>query len=117
MSAPNFEFVPSDIIQKLAAMKRYTLLVLTKTEKYDHADTRKIIQSEHLPYTFKLREEGKLLLTMPVYDDGPIAAIGIYASTDKAEVEEMAKNDPAVIHGIFTYQLLNSVGLKGDTLM
>ncbi|MDB5031749.1 YciI family protein [Mucilaginibacter sp.] len=117
MSAPNFEFVPPAILQKLAAMNRYTLLILTKGENYDHEDTRKIIQSEHLPYTFKLREEGKLLLTMPVNDDTTIRAIGIYASTDKAEVEEMVKQDPAIIKGVFTYELLSTVGLKGDTLI
>jgi len=70
-----------------------------------------------LPYTFKLRDEGKLLLTMPIYDATPIAAIGIYASTDKAEVEAMVKQDPAIIKGIFTYQLLTGMGLKSDTLV
>jgi uncharacterized protein YciI len=117
MSTPNFEFVPPDLLQKLAGMNRYTLLILTKGENYEHADARKILQSEHLPYTFKLREEGKMLLTMPVHDNTPIAAIGIYALTDKAEVEELAKQDPAVINKILNYELLSAVGLKGDTLV
>jgi hypothetical protein len=117
MSTPNLEFVPPDILQKLAAMNQYTLLILTKTAKYDEPGTRKILQSEHLPYTFKLREEGKLLLTMPIYDTSPIAAIGIYASTEKTEVEEMVKQDPAIIKGIFNYQLLSGIGLKGDMLV
>jgi len=117
MSAPNMEFVPPDILPKLAAMSRYTLLILTKAENYNNEDTRRIIQSEHLPYTFKLREQGKLLLTMPVNDNTAVAAIGIYASTDKAEVEELVKQDPAVIKKIFNYELLSAAGLKGDTLI
>jgi uncharacterized protein YciI len=117
MSTRNFEFVPPEILPKLAAMNRYTLIILTKGENYEQEDTRRIIQSEHLPYTFKLREQGKLLLAMPVNDDTSIAAIGIYASADKAEVEELAKQDPAVIKKIMNYELLSTIGLKGDTLI
>jgi hypothetical protein len=51
MSTPNMEFVSTEILQQLSKIKPCVLVVLTKGDKYDDPDTRRIIQSEHLPYT------------------------------------------------------------------
>ena len=117
MENPNFQFVPADILPQLANMKPYTVIILKKGPQYDSAETQKIIQSEHLPHTFKLRAEGKLLLSMPVMDNSDVAAVGVYNSLDKEELKKLTEADPAIQKGIFTYELLNSVGMKGDTLV
>jgi uncharacterized protein YciI len=116
MSAPDLSFVPPHILPQLAKIRPYILLVLTKGANYDHPDTRKIIQSEHLPYTFAQRDRGVLVLTMPVNDDTRVAAIGIYAGLSKEEVIQLTENDPAVKAGIFTYEVVNAMGMQGDVL-
>jgi uncharacterized protein YciI len=117
MENPNFQFVPADILPQLGNMKPYTILLLKKGPEFNSADAQKIIQSEHLPHLFKLRAEGKMLLSMPVMDNTDVTAIGIYDSLDKEELKKITDTDPAVQKGIFTYELLNSVGMKGDTLV
>ena len=54
---------------------------------------------------------------MPVMDNTDVAAIGIYNSLNKEELKQLTDTDPAVQKGVFTYELLNSVGMKGDTLV
>lgn len=111
-----FEHVPPHVLAQLANRMPYTLLVLYKGENYASPGTQKVIQSEHLPYLFDLREKGIVLLAMPVMDEGSLAAIAVYSSTDKEAVRGYIENDPAVMKGIFTYQLLSAMGIKGDGL-
>ena len=112
-----FEHVPPHILAQLANNRKpYTLLILYKAENYALPTTQKIIQSEHLPYLFDLREKGIVLIAMPVMDEGRVAAIAVYQSTDKEEVRAYIENDPAVKQGIFTYEILSAMGMKGDGL-
>ena len=108
--------VPSDIMPQLARLKPYLFVLLRKGRNYEQPDTLKIIQSEHLPYVFSWREKGAIAVTMPIRDETNIAAIAIFNITDKDEAKKIMENDPAVIKGIFTYELLNAIGMKGDTL-
>lgn len=117
MENPNFQFVPADILPQMANMKPYTVLILKKGPQFTSEAAQQIIQAEHLPHLFKLRNEGKMLLSMPVMDNSDIAAVGIYDSLDKEELKKITEQDPAVQKGVFTYELLNSVGMKGDTLV
>ncbi|MBK0404727.1 hypothetical protein I5M27_17165 [Adhaeribacter sp. BT258] len=117
MENPNFQFVPQDILPQMANMKPYTILLLKKGPEFSSSEAQKIIQAEHLPHLFKLRAEGKMLLSMPVMDNTDVAAVGIYNSLDKAALAKLTETDPAVQKGVFTYELLNSVGMKGDTLV
>src|SRR5260221_225786 len=112
MSNP-FEFVAPDVMARLAADARpYTVLVFYKAINYDDPGSKKIIQADHLSYQFKLRAEGKFLLAMPFTGTTDMRAIGIFASANLAEVEELAKNDPVVINHILRYELYPSMGLK-----
>src|SRR6185369_3085505 len=103
MTNTAFEFVPEQIVPKLAKLKPYVLLILKKGENYGFSDTPRIIQSEHLPYVFKQREEdGIMVLTMPIIDNTTeFTAIAIYNTTDKEKVRELVEKDPAVMAGIF----------------
>ncbi|MFC5270396.1 hypothetical protein [Adhaeribacter terreus] len=112
-----FQFVPADIMPQLANMKPYTVIILKKGPNFDSAETLKIIQAEHLPYIFNLRAEGKMLLTLPVQDNTDVAAVGVYNSLDKEEIQKLTEADPAIQKGVFTYELMNSIGMKGDTLV
>ena len=117
MSAPNVSFVPADILSRLATIKPYVLVVLFKGENYDHPDTPRIRQSEHLPHIFRQRDQGIMVLTMPVNDStSRMAAIAIYSGISKEDVIKYTREDPAVKAGIFTYEVVTSMGLPGDTL-
>src|SRR5258708_35586136 len=116
MRGLNLEFVPQELLPQLAKIRPYVLLLLTKGANYGRPDTRRIIQSEHLPYTFQQRAEGILALTMPVNDDTRIAAIGIYAGRSKEEGKKLVENDPAVKAGVFRYEIGKSMGWAGRVL-
>ena len=117
MENPNFQFVPADILAQMGNMKPYTILLLKKGPEFNSDNAQKIIQSEHLPHLFKLRAEGKMLLTMPIKENSDITGFGIYDSIDKDELKKITESDPAILKGILTYELLNSAGIKGDTLV
>ena len=80
---PDMNFVPPSILEKLANLKPYILMLLKKDPLYNSPDTQKIIQAEHLPYLFKLREEGIVAISIPVRDDTDIAATPYIQTTGK----------------------------------
>lgn len=116
MSNTAFPFVPEQLLANLSKIKPYVLLILSKGENYGMSDTPRIIQSEHFPYVFKQREEGIMSLTMPVMDDTNIAAVAVYNTTNKEEVQKLVEGDPAIKAGIFKYEIVMGMGLPGDTL-
>ena len=113
---PDMNFVPPSILEKLANLKPYILMLLKKGPLYNSPDAQKIIQSEHLPYLFKLREEGIVAISIPVRNNTDIAAITVYTITGKDDIKKIADEDPGVKKGLFVYELLNCIGMKGDTL-
>jgi uncharacterized protein YciI len=114
---PIFQFASPEVLSKLATIRPYVILILTKGENYGLSDTPRIIQSEHLPYVLQQREDNIMVLTMPVMDnDSDIAAMAVYNTADKEEVKKLVEKDPAVKAGVFNYQLINGMGLPGDRL-
>lgn len=117
MSNPATQFLSPETMSKLASIKPYVLVVLTKGENYGLSDTPRIIQSEHLPYIFEQRRDNQMVLTMPVKDDdSKLAAIAVYNSTDKEEVKRLMDKDPAILAGVFDYEIVSAIGLPGDQL-
>jgi uncharacterized protein YciI len=117
MSNPAFQFASPETITMLANIKPYVLVVLTKGENYGLSDTPRIIQSEHLPYIFEQRRDNQMVLTMPVMDnDSKVAAVAIYNTTDKEEVKRLMDKDPAIMAGVFDYEIVTGLGLPGDKL-
>lgn len=117
MSNPATQFLSPETMTKLASIKPYVLVVLTKGENYGLSDTPRIIQSEHLPYIFDQRRDNQMVLTMPVKEDNSkLAAIAVYDSTDKEEVKRLMDNDPAIMAGVFDYEIVTGLGLPGDQL-
>jgi hypothetical protein len=117
MSNPAFQFVSPEVMTKLASIKPYTLVVLTKGENYGLSDSPRIIQSEHLPYIFEQRRDNQMVLTMPIMDnDSALAAVAVYNTTDKKEVKRLLEKDPAIMAGVFDYEIVTGMGLPGDKL-
>lgn len=117
MSNPAFQFASPEVLSKLSSIKPYVLVVLTKGENYGLSDTPRIIQSEHLPYIFEQRRDNQMVLTMPVMDNGTnLAAVAIYNTTDKDEVKHLMDKDPAIMAGVFNYEIVTGMGLPGDKL-
>jgi uncharacterized protein YciI len=117
MSNPATQFLSPETMTKLASIKPYVLVVLTKGANYGLSDTPRIIQSEHLPYIFEQRRDNHMVLTMPVKDDNSkLAAVAVYNSSDKEEVKRLMDNDPAVRAGVFEYEIVTALGLPGDKL-
>ena len=53
----------------------------------------------HFAYMDSLQADGKLLLTGPTLDGA--YGLAIFKVTDAAEAETLARNDPAVMEGLF----------------
>jgi uncharacterized protein YciI len=116
MSNP-FGFVPANLLPRLATGKPYTLLLLKKGKNYGAPESARIIQAEHLPHLFRLQDEGIMSFSMPItQEEGDLAGIGVYNLIDKEEVKKHVEADPAVQAGLFTYELISCMGLKGDIL-
>ena len=117
MSNPVFQFVSPEIMSKMASIKLYVLVVLTKGENYGLSDSPRIIQSEHLPYIFEQRRDNQMVLTMPIMDNSSnLADVAIYNTTDKEEVKSLLDKDPAIMAGVFDYEIVTGMGLPGDQL-
>ncbi len=119
MNTPEPAPIAPEILQRLANSKTYTLLLFYKDVNYDLPESRNIVRTDHLNYQFKLRAEGKFLLAMPVTDatNPDLRAIGVFTSAVKDEVKALADQDPVVINKILKYELLNVMGLVGDSLI
>jgi len=114
---PIFQFVSPEIITKLANIKPYIVVVLTKGENYGLSDSPRIIQSEHLPYVFNQRDNDHMVITIPIMDnDSSLAAVAVYNTPDKEKVKKLMDKDPAVVAGVFKYEIVTGMGLPGDQL-
>lgn len=114
----SFENTPQFNHPDLAKLKPYLLVLLRKGEKYHEPETNNIIRNEHLPYVFKLKEQGLMSITMPLREqESEFAAIGVLNTTDKAEAENIMRNDPAVQKKVFIFEILNCIGIQGDRLL
>jgi hypothetical protein len=114
--ASPFEFVPPEILGRLAGLKAYTLVIYRRGPAYDGPEAKRVLQAEHLPYIFGLRDNGDLLITMPVQTEGEVVAIGIFLSTEEDDVRPLIMGDPAVAKCLFLPEILLCLGLQGDAL-
>ena len=115
---PMFQFASPEVLSKLATIKPYVILVLTKGENYGLSETPRIIQSEHLPYVLQQREDNIMILTMPIMDNNTnLAAVAVYNTTDKEKVQQLVDKDPAIQAGVFDYEIVTGMGLPGDQLV
>jgi len=100
--------------QMIARTKEYSLVILKAGKNRQMAGADTIIR-EHGRRNFALRAEGVLSIVCPVRDGRDVSGIGIFnAKTDRAR--EIMDEDPAVIAGIFTYEVHPCRSFPGDCL-
>lgn len=66
------------------------------------ADVLAARRPEHREYLAALAQQGHVLASGPLDDDGPAGALLIFSADDAAEVERLTDEDPLVRHGVVT---------------
>lgn len=102
------------MMQMLATAKSYTVMTLKAGPNINHPDLKKIIW-EHGRRNFELRAEGLLSVVCPVTEDAGIQGFGIF-STDTEATQKIMDADPAVMAGIFVYDVYPVKSFPGDSL-
>jgi hypothetical protein len=116
MPVPDMSLVPPDILQRLRTVKPYCLVLLLKGSSHEAPEAKRIIQTEHLPYLFRLRDEGLVALSAPVLGDADLRAVAVYNTADEDAVRACLDEDPAVVAGVFRYHIYPVMALPGDRL-
>ena len=72
---------------------------------FEPTDEEARIVGEHYEYLKRLRAEGRLVLAGPTMIPGDTFGLGIFDQDDRAEVEAIVAEDPAVTSGIMTAEI------------
>ncbi len=99
--------------ERLAAAKRYTLVVLRPTAQYPSEGSRSIVW-EHGRRNMALQAAGLLPIVCPVGDD-EISGVAIF-DAEPDDVRTVMAEDPGVRAGIFTFEVHACRGFPGDAL-
>lgn len=100
--------------EMLPKTKEYTIVLLKPGPKADQPDIQKIIW-EHGRRNFALRADGLMPIVCPVTQETGVSGLCIF----NASVEESKKimdGDPAVLEGIFIYEVHPCRSFPGDSL-
>jgi predicted enzyme related to lactoylglutathione lyase/uncharacterized protein YciI len=117
MKFPSLDYVPEHLIGHLVNMKHLLTLLYRKGENYNAVTRPRIIKYDHLRYLFAYRDKGTVTLSMPVMDDDSDIREILLFSTDKIEeVKAIADDDPAVKTKVYKYEILNTMGMVGDSI-
>jgi hypothetical protein len=100
--------------ERLQGVRPYTAVLLRATDKCVRPDVDHVIW-EHGRRNFALREQGVLAIVLPVDDDSDWAGLGIFTAPPD-EVRAIMDQDPAVMAGIFTYEVHPVRGFPGSSL-
>jgi hypothetical protein len=100
--------------QMLATTKSYSVMTLKPGPNINHPELKQIIW-EHGRRNFELRAEGLLSIVCPVAEDADIQGFGIF-STDVEATKKILDGDPAVIAGVFVYDVYPVRSFPGDSL-
>ena len=106
---------PDFVKQEVAKGKPFTIGFLNAGPNYNmQGEERQKLHMAHLMHLFTLKQQGKVLLVGPVSDNPVTKGIVIYSTPDKEEAEKCMDADPAVIAGIFVYEIFGWFGIPGD---
>ena len=108
------EISDTEMRERLAGTRDYTLMILKTTPKTFTDEGRPVIW-EHGRRNMALRAAGALAIVCPVTDGGDVAGIGIFPAPPQ-EVRAIMEQDPAVQAGVLTYELQPVRGFPGDSL-
>ena len=110
------EITKEFMLSKLKEAKQYCVVILKKGPNRNIPNAEQI-QFEHGRRNFQLREEGKLLIVVPVPGDGEVKGIGSFKSEKMDEVKRIMDDDPGVKTGFFVYELYLGISFPGDKLL
>lgn len=100
----------------LPKAKSYTAVILRKTD-VDFKDKKiQAIIWEHGRRNFQLRADAIMPIVCPVNDTSGVAGIAILDTTME-EAKKIMDEDPAVLAGIFTYEVHPCRGFAGSALI
>ena len=110
--------VTQEQIQKeLGRGKPYIVAILRKGKKFITDKTQaEAMRARHFEHLFQLRAEGKVSVVFGTRENTEMRTIELLQSPDKAEVEQLAKGDPAAEAEHFSFELLQVTRLPGDTV-
>ena len=100
--------------EMIGKTKDYCLVLLWAGPNRYMAGVEAIIW-EHARRNFSLRSSGKLPIVCPVNDGSELCGVGIFA-TGPEETRNIMNEDPAVMKGIFSYELHPCRSFPGDRL-
>ena len=64
----------------------------------------------HLDYWRQLTQDGRVVVYGPVADPEGVWGMGVVRATDRAEVLAIGANDPSVLAGVNTFEVLEIMG-------
>ena len=101
--------------EMLVKTRPYTVVLLRRTAAFRRPEVDAVVW-EHGRRNFSLRAEGDLAVVLPVTSEpGDLAGIGVFTGMPE-EVGRLMDEDPGVVAGIFTYELVSVRGFPGDGL-
>lgn len=98
----------------LERTKSYTVVLLHATPKRREAGADQIVW-EHGRRNFQLRMDGRLCIVCPTIDESDVRGLCIF-QTDENATKKIMEEDPAVMAGIFTYDIHPVRSFPGDSL-
>ncbi len=107
--------ITDEFMQKmLGTTKQYCISILKAGPNSNHPDRDTIVR-EHGRRNFALRADGLLPIVCPISDGSDTSGIGIFNASVE-EVRRIMDGDPAIIAGIFVYELHPCRSFPGDSL-
>jgi len=77
----------------------------------------KKIQEGHMANITAMAKSGALLIAGPMMEDGPLRGVFIFKDMDRAEIEKLTANDPAIKSGRLKMNLSKWMAQKGSFLL
>lgn len=107
--------ITDEMMRALIARARdYSLVILHGTPKRRDLGADQVVW-EHARRNLTLRAEGRLAIVCPVRDGSGVSGIYIFGCPPEHAAAIM-DGDPAVVAGIFTYEVHPCRGFPGDSL-
>jgi hypothetical protein len=100
--------------EMMTRTKEYTIVLLKPGPKTDQENIRNIIW-EHGRRNFAMRADGLLSIVAPVTIEGGLNGLYIFNTTSE-NIPKIMDEDPAIMAGIFLYDVYPCRSFPGDSL-
>jgi len=111
----NTSSITDDFMRQLLATTKSYVIVFLKTGTHPYNPHVQQIIWEHGRRNLSLRAEGLMPIICPVKDECEIKGIAIF-NTSLEQAKEIMDGDPAIMEGIFSYEVHTIMSFPGDSL-